>query len=116
MANLVITDAPGSYPTTGNVCTQNTPTAGGDAFDATGREILLYKNNSADTAHDLTVYGPADEFGRSITITQEVPFGGWVFIGPFTKTAGWATGAGQIAILAETPADGKAIVIRMPQE
>jgi hypothetical protein len=116
MANLTITNAPGSYPTAGVACTLNTPSAGGDAFDATGRELFIYWNQSTTTAHDITVNGVADEFGRDITITQEVAAESFVFAGPFTKTAGWVTASGQIEVLSDTPADGKMIVIRMPNE
>lgn len=116
MAVLTITDAPGSYPTAGVLVTQNTPSAGGDEFEATGRELLIYKNISADTAHNLTVSGVPDDNGRDATITQSVPFGGSVFIGPFTKIAGWATPAGKIEVLSATPADGQLSVIRLPNE
>jgi len=116
MAVLTITDAPGSYPTAGVLVTQNVASSGGDEFEATGRELLVYKNVSADTAHDITIYGVPDESGRDATITQEVPFGGLVFIGPFTKIAGWATPAGKIEVLSETPADGRIMIIRMPNE
>lgn len=116
MALLTITDAPGSYPTAGVAATQNTPSAGGDEFEATGRELLIYENTSETTAHDITVYGVPDESGRDATVTKEVPAGGSVFIGPFTKIAGWATPAGRIEVLSETPADGKITVIRMPNE
>lgn len=116
MATITITDAPGSYPTAGVVITQNTASSGGDDFEATGRELLLYENVSADTAHNLTISGVPDESGRDATITQSVPFGGMVFIGPFTKIAGWATPAGKIEVLSATPADGRFSVIRMPNE
>lgn len=116
MALITPDDAPGSYPSAGVVLSRSTPSAGGDEFEATGREMLIYENTSADTDHALTVYGVADDQGRSITITADVPFGTAVFIGPFTKTHGWATAAGRIALLSETPADGKVSVIRLPQE
>lgn len=115
MATLTITEAPGSYPTAGVLATQNTPTAGGDDFEATGRELLIYENTSV-TAHDITVNGVPDDNGRDATITQEVPASGMVFIGPFTKIAGWATPSGKIEVLSETPADGKLTVVRLPNE
>lgn len=116
MALVTPIDAPGSYPTAGVALSRTTASTGGDEFEATGREMLVYENVSADTAHDLTVYGQTDDQGRTITITQEVAFGTAVFIGPFTKTHGWVTAAGRISILSETPADGRISVIRLPNE
>jgi len=115
MALLTVTTAPGSFPTAGVVATKNAGAAGGDEFPATGSEMLLVHNNGA-AVQDFSVLGVPDASGRDITILQEIPIQGWVLMGPFTKIAGWATQAGRIDVLAETPADIEVIVIRLPAE
>lgn len=117
MANIPIDVAPGSYPTasTITVCTQTAGSSGGDAFDCTGRELLIVENQG-EAAQDITINGVPDATGRDVTIMQELAIDGFFVIGPFTRPAGWVTPSGQIEVLAETPADVRWTVIRLPQE
>lgn len=87
--------------------------ANGNHYAATGREILLIRNVSEDTAYDVTVPGPANSSGRTTTLTDEIPFGEYA-MGMF-EIEGWRQPTNRRVLVTGENADIEFAVIRLPE-
>lgn len=86
--------------------------ADGAAFDHTGREIILVRNDNVG-AQTLTIDSVADEKGRTGDITTySVGAGEYAAFGPF-PVAGWRQSDGDMNIVASA-ADVYLAIIRLP--
>lgn len=113
---LTITNAPGSYPTTGVAVTWNAgdPTNEND-FPFGGNELILVKNDAAADPGDIILSSVADYQGRLGSITEEITALTQVrMYGPFTDRSGWLQSGGKFFLDPET-ADIKIAVIRLPR-
>jgi hypothetical protein len=64
------------YPTAGAaIAWTNGDAANDNDFPASGREVLLVRNASADTAHSITIVSVPDSLGRTGDVTESIPFG-----------------------------------------
>jgi hypothetical protein len=116
MARAILTPTlvPADYATAGVAVTFTAWDAtNGNRFQATGREILLAKNVSADTARTVTVTSQTDPYGRSGNITADsIPFGTTRVYQMF-PLSGWADSSGYIAVDGSTT-DIQFAVLRLP--
>ena len=86
--------------------------ANGNTFRATGREIVLWRNVSVDTAADVTITSTPNELGRTGDFTEEVPFGGAVY-GVMLALSGWQNASRNINLEGET-VDIEFCILRLP--
>jgi len=88
-------------------------TSNQNKFTATGNDLLIFENTSADTAYTVTITSENDKYGRSGDITTEAIGSGVIkFYGPM-KVHGWRDSAGVINCEASN-ANVKIAVIALP--
>lgn len=83
---LTVQTGTGKYPTAAQLdpfaLTAGDATDGNEC-DFTGREIIVVRNSSADTAYDFTVKSVASQrTGRTGDLVKEIPFGEVLVIPP----------------------------------
>ena len=92
---LTVKDIPGAYEDK-----LDTPgfeaAVGPDTFVSTGKEIILFQNNSASDSQ-VTVVSVPGPLGRTNDITDTVPANGEAMVGPMQRQ-GWRNGNGNIEI------------------
>lgn len=109
-ANINAQQAPGSIDYDGVVLSYTACDATNfNETSLTGREMLIVKNTSADTAYDFTIESIADALGRTKDIFIEIPFGVSRMFGPM-KLAGWKQSGGKLFFKAENLAIQVAVV------
>lgn len=97
--DLVTTTSPSPYPTAGVVVTMTAEDATNHSqFPHTGKELLLLWNSHASTGYTYTVYGPADDAGRTGDITAQAIVAQAIHVlGPFASK-GWRQSNGKINV------------------
>ena len=109
---LTVTDAPKSTAIVGAVITMDTGDATDDNdFVLTGREIVLIKNASVDTARIIEISSAPCEHGRSADISHSIPFGEVHMFAP--RHAGWRQASGKV-FMSPATTDIKVGVVRLP--
>lgn len=108
---LTKTTAPGAYSGAWTAVTFTAAIfADKEQFALTGRELLLIRNTSADTAYYVTITSVDDPTGRSRDITTiDIAFGATVVWGP-TKVDGWKQTDGNLYLEAENTAIQYAVI------
>lgn len=112
MATIAKQTGPTAYPAdiTEFTFTAGTVTgSGGDVVTLTGRDILLVTNTDGATPYDVIITGPADPYGRTVTITHELAAGEFAIFGPI-PLLGWANASGQLAVSVENAAVKLAVI------
>ena len=113
MAALTPQTIPTGYDQTLDALTFAALSAGeDDTFVATGREILIFRNDDGAAPVVVTITSTADPQGRTGDTTLSVPDGEYAVSQLFPRV-GWAAAAGTIAIVC-TDADLKIAILRIP--
>jgi hypothetical protein len=111
---LTPTLVPKDYATDGVLITFTAwDSTNGNRFQCTGRELLIARNVSTDTARTVTITSQPDDQGRTGNITADSLAFGTMHVYPLFPLSGWADTSGYIAV------DGSAVdiqfaVLRIP--
>lgn len=103
------------YPTAGaGIVWDPADDENGNTFVCTGngREVLLVRNVSVDTAHNITVTSYPNSYGRTGDLTEEIAFGDTLAYSFAVK--GWRGPDRTIIVTADDP-DIEFAVIRLPR-
>lgn len=109
---LAIDTLGGAFPSEFEVLTWEAgDVANGNHYAATGREILLAWNTSADTNYDVTITGEPDYQGRDANLVDEIAFG--TIAAVLLGTRGWRNASREVVVTVENAAV-KLAVLRLP--
>ena len=82
-----------------------------DEFPNTGREVLRMRATGAAT---VTITGPADPFGRTVSQTVVFAGAGEASFGPAIPIGNWNAADGNVDVAVDTPANMSYGVERLP--
>lgn len=93
--------AQGPYPTTMADLTWTAGDPAGVTLKVGSKDLILVRNVHATTAQTATIVSPADDKGRSVTITKSIAAGAFAFLGPLPPTH-WVNSSGLLTITPST--------------
>lgn len=110
---LTIQNAPGSYDYDGlDLTLAAMDVTNKNDFPATGRELVIVKNDHATLSKQVTISSVADSLGRTKDIVKSIAVGAFAMFGPILQ-AGFLQADGKIYLEGDD-ALLKVAVIRLP--